>query len=744
MPTSRLRNLLFVVLLLALSALIWLPQPAAAASVEPVYVSGNPRCADFGYPAEYKVDPPNSGTYNLPGLGTVTITADGPSLDWSSTIVSMDAVIVKGGPNANVYTYDPPAESLGDTGLHAPINPNNNKYYGLSHVTFCFDYELSVTKTAAGRYDRTITWMLEKSVDAASHSEFAGAEAGVSTWQVMATKTVVEDNYQVSGDITIANPAPKPVEFRVADFVDGVEAVVTCDEGYTIPARSTRTCSYIASTGLTGAEDENTVTVTSLTTGVGGDSYTEPFTYVANVIGDESITVDDDRNPSGFPAVISESDSWSYGEIFTCSGNPADYTDGVDEDHYPNTATATGNHTDLSADAEVTVTCYAPTVDKTAYTTYDRAWTWTVAKSADQSEITLSVGQQLTVNYTVEFNATSLDDGHMIYGDVTVSNPHPSSDMTINLKDEMAGVPVSLDCGEGVDPAALVVTAAGSVTCTYSVGVDDATERINIATATLNGIDFTDQETATFGDPANTANECVVVADTFPESTITGTLCAPEDIPATFTYARSVGPYEVCGEYTVENTVSFTANDMQTPDEDTVIIPVHVLCDGCTLTPGYWKTHSTYGPAPYEETWALLGEDTTFFLSGQSYYEVLWTPPAGGNAYYILAHAYIAAELNFLNGAAVTPEVDTAFTAATDLFDAYTPAQVAALQGGAKETWTDLATILDNYNNGDIGPGHCSWDTSSPADTEPTDTEPPDDVTAEFTLFAPVVLIPIR
>ena len=28
----------------------------------------------------------------------------------------------------------------------------------------------------------------------------------------------------------------------------------------------------------------------------------------------------------------------------------------------------------------------------------------------------------------------------------------------------------------------------------------------------------------------------------------------------------------------------------------------------CTLTQGYWKTHSSYGPAPYDVTWAILGD----------------------------------------------------------------------------------------------------------------------------------------
>ena len=57
-----------------------------------------------------------------------------------------------------------------------------------------------------------------------------------------------------------------------------------------------------------------------------------------------------------------------------------------------------------------------------------------------------------------------------------------------------------------------------------------------------------------------------------------------------------------------------------------------VICrppDGyCNRTPGYWKTHSSYGPARYDAVWANItpgGADKTFFLSGQTYYGVLWT-----------------------------------------------------------------------------------------------------------------------
>jgi hypothetical protein len=45
-------------------------------------------------------------------------------------------VIVKGGPNANLYDYTPDGAAA-DTDLHAPVNPANGGFYGLSHISFC-------------------------------------------------------------------------------------------------------------------------------------------------------------------------------------------------------------------------------------------------------------------------------------------------------------------------------------------------------------------------------------------------------------------------------------------------------------------------------------------------------------------------------------------------------------------------------------------------------------------------------
>ena len=133
---------------------------------------------------------------------------------------------------------------------------------------------------------------------------------------------------------------------------------------------------------------------------------------------------------------------------------------------------------------------------------------------------------------------------------------------------------------------------------------------------------------------------------------------------------------------------------------------------GFTYTWGYWKTHSSYGPAPYDNTWALLGENTTFFLSGQSYYQVLLMSVAGGNAYYQLAHQYIAAKLNVLDGAWMRADVQAAFNAATGLLNVYTPAEVMGFKKGNPAQklifaqFNSLAGILDNYNNGLMGTPH--------------------------------------
>lgn len=202
-------------------------------------------------------------------------------------------------------------------------------------------------------------------------------------------------------------------------------------------------------------------------------------------------------------------------------------------------------------------------------------------------------------------------------------------------------------------------------------------------------------------------DECISLTDSLKGDL--GTVCAADltNGSKTFTYALDMKDYATeCGENVVANTATTTTNDGHILDGALHTVAVTVNCvAGCTLTQGYWKTHSSYGPARYDETWALVGTgaDTAFYRSGKSYYGVLWTPPAG-SAYYVLAHQFIAATLNVLaeaDAGVVAQDLATAqaFFASTAPTTALSKTQQASLKA--------LAGRLDAYNNGATGPGHC-------------------------------------
>lgn len=157
----------------------------------------------------------------------------------------------------------------------------------------------------------------------------------------------------------------------------------------------------------------------------------------------------------------------------------------------------------------------------------------------------------------------------------------------------------------------------------------------------------------------------------------------------------AAGALAVTG-YAEDSTITTTTTT--TPDE------------GCTLTPGYWKTHADPTEKKFDETWLLVGgPDAPFFISGQTWIQVLNEDHSGGNAYYILAFQWIAAQLNQLAGATISGAAAAAFADAEDLLAVNTPSGIGALSGDdpLRQEFISLAGTLDDYNNGVIGPGHC-------------------------------------
>jgi hypothetical protein len=340
-------------------------------------------------------------------------------------------------------------------------------------------------------------------------------------------------------------------------------------------------------------------------------------------------------------------------------------------------------------------------VEKTAATSLDRAWSWGIAKSADQAELTLSAGQWFTVNYAVTVSVTDVVDSNWaVAGTITIYNPAPVAATLTSVTDSISGgIAAPVDCGVGF-PYDLAPGA--TLVCSYASALPDGTSRTNLAEVATTGPvgPGSDAADVDFAAATVTGNlECVNVDDSL--AGYLGEICAGA-APYTFAYAFAVGDYAECGAYAVDNTATIRESGV----DDTWRIDIDVPCSGCTLTPGYWKTHSASGPAPYDDTWATLasGEATAFFLSGKSWYGALWTAPQG-NAYWILAHAYIAAYLNGQNGAS-TAAVSAAMDSAVTLFETYTPTQVGTTRA-LRPSFIALAATLDAYNNGDTGPGHC-------------------------------------
>jgi hypothetical protein len=440
----------------------------------------------------------------------------------------------------------------------------------------------------------------------------------------------------------------------------------------------------------------------------------------------------DDTNGGSW--TFNASGSVMYNKTFTC-----------DSDAGTHDNTATIRETGQSDGASVTVNCYALEIEKDCNTSFTRTYNWTIDKSADQSALILSIGQQFPVNYTVTVDATYVDSDWAVSGTITVHNPAPIPATINDVSDVVSGVgAATVNCSVSFP---YTLGAGGTLTCTYSASLPNADSRTNTATAMLQNYSYdylmnaTPDGTTDFSGSCafdfsnatiNQVDECIDVSDSYAGGL--GTVCYADGVPNTFTYPRNIGPYDACGDYTVESPASFETNDTRTTGSDSWTINVHVPCGGgCTLTQGYWKTHSKYGPAPYDDNWANVlpyGEDTQFFLSGKTWYLVFWTSPGGNtnasnklvpdappsatglpvsNAYYILAHQYMAAKLNILNGASSTPAVDAAIAwAQTYFFNIYTPS--SNLSKSVRQQAISYASLLDNYNNGLIGPGHCSED----------------------------------
>lgn len=599
------------------------------------------------------------------------------------------------------------------------------------------DVSLVVTKTATPVSEIEYEWTIDKSVTPATWDLFNG-DSGTSEYTIALNKTAGATSYSVSGTITIHNPAlfATAVVSSVSDVLslDG-SATVVCpgNAPYNIPAGGDLICTY--SKTLPGS-DAQTNTATAETTGdVGGDSgeASVDFSNVIPTVTNNSVSVDD-TFPSGDAGPFSDDTSYTYTRTFVCGNGQGEYegTNNIVDN------TATIVNTEISDSAQVTVNCYDLEVTKTANTTFDRTYLWNVEKSVDETELTLADGEVFNVNYTITATKTSQTDSNWaVSGDITIDNNHPTkaADITGVVDSLSVDGAVVVDCG-----GATSVPANSSIVCTYSSTLGNGSAQTNTATATQQNYDYdkngvpsaggttnySGNANVTFSAPANVIDEEVEVSDPMGGGVL-GTVTVGES-PKVFNYDKDImfTGEGACGDHTVNNTATLTTNDTTTIDTASANVLVHINCfQGCTLTQGYWKTHndSFKGGAPTDLNWnniTTMAEKTGFFTMANSFpvagpntepftwFTVFQTPPKG-NAYYNLAHQWMAAKLNVLNGASTTPAVDGALASAQAFFTTYTPDTFNALgkKHQARKDAITWAGILGSYNEGKTGPGHC-------------------------------------
>ncbi len=134
----------------------------------------------------------------------------------------------------------------------------------------------------------------------------------------------------------------------------------------------------------------------------------------------------------------------------------------------------------------------------------------------------------------------------------------------------------------------------------------------------------------------------------------------------------------------------------------------------CTLTQGYWKTHSpASGTASLDQTWTSCSCFTTAFFKCGNTWQWYLDAPTKGNAVIISAKQFIAAHLNFLkNGFSADLLANWSFNPTLGncylkLKSAYS-STCASTQGFTAADMITCANLLESFNAGLVqGVPHC-------------------------------------
>jgi hypothetical protein len=244
------------------------------------------------------------------------------------------------------------------------------------------------------------------------------------------------------------------------------------------------------------------------------------------------------------------------------------------------------------------------TVSKTATSSFNRTYNWTITKDVDNTVIDQASGGNAVFNYTVKVNETGFtDSGWQVTGTITVTNPNSllafNGVVVTDAVDDggtcavTGGTSVNIDPGKSVDLP---------YTCTYSsapspaAGTNTATADWSAAGVSTPHTSGTGQATFDFSSTTPSAtNRTIHVTDTFDNGSPTnlGSVTATDTTPyasATYTYSHTVAaPGGTCATH--DNTAAITETN-QTADKSVRVCGGSDLAVSKTALTAFLRTYN--------------------------------------------------------------------------------------------------------------------------------------------------------
>ena len=709
-------------LLLAFLAMFSITAPVFACEPPPTKPPSSKyiNCDDLGggYQFGFGVVGANNGTYKLTrrygvmiggapedGSNTIRISgSNGRVFDWVSS-QGIDAVIVHAGGKSTVRKLN---ESRSGDDFYGQVD-RYRRPYKVEGISFCYDYELSVTTSSSGTFKSAGEWSIAKTVDTPLQSRFAGETAPFNyTVALSGTEGGGATGFTVTTNVTIENNTPVKTYIKtIKNYLPAWNKWPDLDCGnvrfpYTLKPGNALQCT--ATTPVSSQRDGKSV-VGFISYGLEGGAYESEIEWSGSGSGGGptgAVTVTDTNAAFGGPYTVTAPQQWTYPVSLSCPSDPASYTDGVFTTRLDNVAQI--EETKRQASQSVDLNCYAPVITGSGEATYDVSYVWDITKTSPITNLSIPQNETRAIDYNVVVSVIDeIATNYQTTGSVEVHNPNPVADMTVSL----------LDANTQAFPAGLTgcanpqtIPAGGSVTCQYAADPENETVSgpiqvvmNDIVFGSVNPEDFT-------ATPGNEVDECVTVYDdAFGEPL--GEVCADE-ATASYAYDVTVGPFAECYDTDYTNTAYFIANDTEASDYANWQVLINVICTeatNCTYNRTYWMARADTNPEIYNVTWNQVGGPSApFFGTGLSWIEMLSTEGTG--VYDQLAREYIVGRLNVLRGAQADDYMLSMLDHAASLLEE-NAASRDAIDPSIQWDFSDTQYEIMAYNTGITGPGVC-------------------------------------